>query len=105
MYHDAEHNFEYNGIKVDGLSYDWDKMMDAKSKAITGLTQGIEGLFKKNKVAPPESNVADRQYLKEGEGICSLTKFRKRRYYQAMALDFAGGLAAAARRSIGICLC
>jgi dihydrolipoamide dehydrogenase len=50
LYHDAEHAFEHNGIKVDGLSYDWDVMQDAKSKAIGGLTQGIEGLFKKNKV-------------------------------------------------------
>jgi len=50
MYHDAEHTFEKHGINVEGLSYDWDKMQASKDDAITGLTSGIEGLFKKNKV-------------------------------------------------------
>merc|ERR1711988_409110 len=50
MYHDAEHSFASKGIKVDGLSYDWDQMQASKDKAVSGLTQGIEGLFKKNKV-------------------------------------------------------
>merc|ERR1711977_769446 len=50
MYHDAQHAFADKGIKVDNLSYDWDTMQAAKSKAVSGLTQGIEGLFKKNKV-------------------------------------------------------
>jgi len=50
MYHDAEHNFKSKGINVAGLSLDWGTMQQYKDKAITGLTQGIEGLFKKNKV-------------------------------------------------------
>jgi dihydrolipoamide dehydrogenase len=50
MYHDAEHNFKSKGINVDGLSIDWGSMQEYKDKAIHGLTQGIEGLFKKNKV-------------------------------------------------------
>ena len=33
------------------MSFDWDVMQGAKNKAITGLTAGIEGLFKKNKVS------------------------------------------------------
>jgi dihydrolipoamide dehydrogenase len=50
MYHDAQHAFADKGIKVDNLSYDWPTMQGAKDKAVTGLTSGIEGLFKKNKV-------------------------------------------------------
>jgi len=50
MYHDAEHNFKSKGINVEGLSLDWGTMQQYKDKAISGLTQGIEGLFKKNKV-------------------------------------------------------
>jgi dihydrolipoamide dehydrogenase len=50
MYHDAEHVFQDHGINVEGLSYDWDKVMEAKGKAVTGLTMGVEGLLKKNKV-------------------------------------------------------
>merc|ERR1712072_877832 len=47
---DAEHNFKAKGINVEGLSLDWGTMQQYKDKAINGLTQGIEGLFKKNKV-------------------------------------------------------
>jgi len=50
MYHDAEHNFANAGITVEGLSYDWDKVQATKDASVKGLTQGIEGLFKKNKV-------------------------------------------------------
>jgi len=49
-YHDAEHSFAALGINVEGLSYDWDKLQGAKDNAVDGLTKGIEGLFKKNKV-------------------------------------------------------
>ena len=50
MYHDAEHSFASKGINIEGLSLDWDKMQESKDKAVSGLTAGIEGLFKKNKV-------------------------------------------------------
>jgi len=50
MYHDAEHNFKSKGINIEGLSLDWGAMQASKDKAVTGLTAGIEGLFKKNKV-------------------------------------------------------
>lgn len=49
-YHEAKHDFAKRGINIEGLSFDFSKMMGAKSKSISGLTQGIEGLFKKNKV-------------------------------------------------------
>jgi dihydrolipoamide dehydrogenase len=50
MYHDAEHSFASKGINIEGLSLDWGKMQESKDKAVSGLTAGIEGLFKKNKV-------------------------------------------------------
>lgn len=41
---------ESNGIIYKELSFDLAKMMEKKAKVVLGFTQGIEGLFKKNKV-------------------------------------------------------
>jgi dihydrolipoamide dehydrogenase len=49
-YHAAQHDFKKMGIKTTGLEIDFPQMMKSKVKAVTGLTKGIEGLFKKNKV-------------------------------------------------------
>lgn len=50
-YEEANHSFGSLGIKIEGgLSYDLNKIMDNKTKIVTGLTKGIEGLFKKNGV-------------------------------------------------------
>eukprot|EP00741_Cyanophora_paradoxa_P008823 tig00001376_g8540.t1 len=49
-YYEAQKEFSHFGIKVTGLSMDLQKMMAQKSASVTGLTKGIEGLFKKNKV-------------------------------------------------------
>ncbi|GHP06691.1 hypothetical protein PPROV_000543600 [Pycnococcus provasolii] len=49
-YHDAKHNFEKYGITVGDVSISVEGMMKSKDDAVTGLTSGIEGLFKKNKV-------------------------------------------------------
>lgn len=47
-FHDAKTHFADHGIKIDGeISMDLDKMQDAKSKSVEGLTGGIEYLFKK----------------------------------------------------------
>ncbi|MDG1287181.1 MAG: dihydrolipoyl dehydrogenase [Rickettsiales bacterium] len=48
-YHEAEHDFEGLGIKA-SVKLDVKKMMKRKGEVVTGLTQGIEGLLKKNKV-------------------------------------------------------
>lgn len=50
MFHEAKHNFALHGVKVGNLSVDLPAMMAQKDKAVSGLTKGIEGLFKKNKV-------------------------------------------------------
>ncbi|MEM7617692.1 MAG: dihydrolipoyl dehydrogenase [Pseudomonadota bacterium] len=49
-FEDAKEKFANHGIEFDSLSLNLDKMMDHKSQIVEGLTKGIEGLFKKNKV-------------------------------------------------------
>lgn len=48
--HTAQHGFKDFGINVGPITVDFDQMMKSKEKAVTGLTGGIEYLFKKNKV-------------------------------------------------------
>jgi len=50
LYHQAKHDFERRGIDVPTVNLNLPKMLDAKDKAVTGLTKGIETLFKQNKV-------------------------------------------------------
>ena len=50
-YEEAKHGMEKHGISVSGeVTIDVSKMMAQKMKSVGGLTKGIEGLFKKNKV-------------------------------------------------------
>ena len=48
-FHKAKH-LSNLGIEVGGVKLNLKKMMQNKDKAVTGLTKGIEFLFKKNKV-------------------------------------------------------
>lgn len=50
MYHEAKSSFAHHGVKFSNLEVDLPAMMAQKDKAVAGLTKGIEGLFKKNKV-------------------------------------------------------
>jgi dihydrolipoamide dehydrogenase len=51
MYEDATKDFAHHGVIIEGkVSVDVKKMMDNKGKAVSGLTGGIEYLFKKYKV-------------------------------------------------------
>jgi len=52
LYEDAVKNFSKHGIAIKGtVEVDLPAMMKHKSTSVTGLTKGIEGLLKKNKVA------------------------------------------------------
>eukprot|EP00930_Biecheleria_cincta_P048971 TRINITY_DN3420_c0_g1_i3.p1 TRINITY_DN3420_c0_g1~~TRINITY_DN3420_c0_g1_i3.p1 ORF type:complete len:497 (+),score=138.05 TRINITY_DN3420_c0_g1_i3:58-1548(+) len=52
LYHEAKHTFEQRGITgAGGLGADFGKMMANKDSAVKKLTGGIEGLFKRDKVA------------------------------------------------------
>lgn len=51
LFHEAQHDFAKRGLIIDGsIRVDLDKLMASKAAAVKGLTTGIEGLFKKNKV-------------------------------------------------------
>ncbi|KAK8572114.1 hypothetical protein V6N13_047729 [Hibiscus sabdariffa] len=50
MYHEAKHSFASHGVKLSSVEVDLAAMMAQKDKAVSNLTRGIEGLFKKNKV-------------------------------------------------------
>ena len=50
-YMEAQKHFSEHGILFDSLGLNFDQMMKTKEQAVTGLTRGIEGLFKKNGVA------------------------------------------------------
>ena len=49
-YHEAKENFGNYGIGLKDLKIDLAKMISQKENVVSGLTQGISGLFKKNKV-------------------------------------------------------
>ncbi|WP_169566193.1 dihydrolipoyl dehydrogenase [Sneathiella limimaris] len=51
LFEEAQHEFAERGIQVGSLKLDLKKMLGQKDEAVTGLTQGIEFLFKKNKIA------------------------------------------------------
>ena len=48
--HEAQHDFKELGIVAKDVTCDFGQLMKYKEKAVTGLTSGIEYLFKKNKV-------------------------------------------------------
>ncbi|KAF8876925.1 dihydrolipoamide dehydrogenase [Infundibulicybe gibba] len=50
LYHQAQHDFKRRGIDVAGVSLNLPTMLEAKNNAVSGLTKGIEFLFKQNKV-------------------------------------------------------
>jgi dihydrolipoamide dehydrogenase len=47
LYEEAASGWGPHGISADNVKMDLDKLMQHKSKTVTGLTSGIEGLFKK----------------------------------------------------------
>jgi dihydrolipoamide dehydrogenase len=50
-YHHALHRLAAHGVKTNGVTLDLPAMMKRKEQVVRGLTQGIAGLFKKNKIA------------------------------------------------------
>merc|ERR1719409_686208 len=47
LYEEAAHGWGPHGISAENVKMDLDKLMQHKAKTVTGLTGGIEGLFKK----------------------------------------------------------
>lgn len=50
LYHQAKTRFVTHGIKVGSLDFDLPAMLKRKEQIVTGLTRGVEGLLKKNKI-------------------------------------------------------
>ena len=50
-FHKAQKNFNQQGIEIDGIKLNIEKMMLNKNKSIQVLTKGVEFLLKKNKVS------------------------------------------------------
>jgi dihydrolipoamide dehydrogenase len=50
LYHQILHDTKHRGIDVGEVKVDMPRFLKAKDEAVTGLTKGVEGLFKKNKV-------------------------------------------------------
>lgn len=51
LYEKAQHEYASHGIKLAKVEVDLSAMMKRKEEVTSGLNKGIEGLFKKNKVA------------------------------------------------------
>jgi len=49
-FHEAGHALGEFGVKVSGVELDLQRMLKRKEGIVSGLTQGVAGLFKKNKV-------------------------------------------------------
>ncbi len=49
-FHKAKKDFNQQGIEIDGIKLNIEKMMSNKNKSVQILTKGVEFLFKKNKV-------------------------------------------------------
>jgi dihydrolipoamide dehydrogenase len=50
LYHQAAHGLGAFGVKVAGVQLDLPTMLQMKEGIVKSLTQGVAGLFKKNKV-------------------------------------------------------
>ena len=51
LYHQAVNGLAVHGVKTAGVTLDLPAMMKRKDQVVRGLTQGVAGLFKKNKIA------------------------------------------------------
>ena len=49
-FHKAKKDFNHQGIEIEGVKLNIEKMMSNKNKSVQVLTKGVEFLFKKNKV-------------------------------------------------------
>jgi dihydrolipoamide dehydrogenase len=50
LYHQMVHKAEGHGFKVEGVTVDIAAMLRRKDDVVTGLTKGVAGLFKKNRI-------------------------------------------------------
>ena len=58
-FHKAKKDFNRQGIEIEGIKLNIEKMMSNKNKSVQVLTKGVEFLFKKNKVTYIKGNTKD----------------------------------------------
>jgi dihydrolipoamide dehydrogenase len=70
-YWEARETLAHHGIRLSGVDFDLPAMLDRKEKIVAGLSQGIDGLFRKNKVTRLRGHASllssHRLHLAEGE--------------------------------------
>src|SRR5437667_2805878 len=80
LYRQAQIGLAVHGIKASGVALDLATMMARKDKVVRGLTQGVAGLFKKNKVdwvsGTARLAAADRVVVRGGDGEQTLETAR-----------------------------
>ena len=70
LFEHASKDFKHHGVIVKDVTFDLDKMMEAKSKGVKSLTGGIEHLFKKYKVSVRSHPLALRSPTPCGVVVC-----------------------------------
>src|SRR5215213_9662117 len=56
LYHEARTSYANHGIVLKSVELDLARMLKRKDQTVDGLTRGVAGLFKKNKVTRYEGN-------------------------------------------------
>ena len=59
-FYDVKTHMAHHGVLVDNPRFDWAAMQKQKDATVAGLTKGIEGLLKKNKVGSASGSIASR---------------------------------------------
>ncbi len=83
----AKKDFNQQGIEIDGIKLNIEKMMSNKNKSVQVLTKGVEFLFKKNKV----TYIKGKGALLSKNDIIVFEKDNKRSNYKAKNIVIATG--------------
>jgi dihydrolipoamide dehydrogenase len=71
LYFEAKHKFADHGIRAASVDFDLKTMLQRKDRVVSGLTKGVESLFKKNKITRHVGHArldgAGRVLLEDGE--------------------------------------
>ena len=94
MFAEAKHSFKKHGIRVEGVEVDVAAMQQQKVAAVDGLTKGVEGLFKKNKVCPLQWALAATLEKRtcENDGTVDAT-VRAKHWHAAVQVEYVQGWA------------
>ncbi len=86
-FHKAKKDFNQQGIEIEGIKLNIEKMMSNKNKSVQVLTKGVEFLFKKNKV----TYIKGKGSLFSKNDLIVFEKNNKRSNYRAKNIVIATG--------------